>query len=63
MRPMLLPKAGIYMVRGGGSCGDKHSMGYRVRYWRHHEMSAQEYLGSRCAHTSPGDMNLIHTYS
>lgn len=27
MRPMLLPGAGIYMVRGGGSCGDKHRVG------------------------------------
>ena len=30
--PMLLPGAGIYMVRGGGSCGGKHRVVTRVRH-------------------------------
>lgn len=32
MGSMLFPGAGIYMVRGGGSCGDKHRVVTRVRH-------------------------------
>lgn len=40
--PMLLPVAGIYMVRGGGSCGGRHRVVTRVRHWRSHGTGAHE---------------------
>lgn len=49
--PMLLPGAGIYMVRGGGSCGGKHRVVTRVRHWRLHGTGAQEGPGRMCLYT------------
>lgn len=48
MGSMLLPGAGIYMVRGGGSCRGKHRVVTRVRHWRPHGLSTLE--GPACRH-------------
>lgn len=51
MGPMLLSGAGIYMVRGGGSCGGKHRVVTSVRHWRLHGAGAQEGPACTCLYT------------
>ena len=51
MGPMLPPGAGIYMVRGGGSCRYKHREMMRVRCRRPQGTGAQEGTQAPYTHT------------
>lgn len=61
--PMLLPGAGIYMVRGGGSCRDKHREVMRVRHRRPQGTGAREGTHVPNTHTHPTPDNTHHTYT
>ena len=62
--PMLLPGAGIYMVRGGGSCRDKQSGDEGQVPEASGDRCSERYPGAthRCTHPTPNKTHYTYTH-